>query len=188
MTTLRPDPARLQLEPAPLRAHVVLAALLAFPLIAVLGIQLVPTLHAGHSPAWILHGTAPFLAVLWVVLDLLMRRHRLALADGMLEVRTSLYRRQLPVARLDLAHARVLSLQERTEFKPILKLNGYALPGFVSGHFLLRDRTRAFVATAGGDRVLWLPVSGEAGLLLQPRDPTALLATLRTMAGAGTRQ
>ena len=41
----------------------------------------------------------------------------------------------------------------------LLKSNGYALPGFRSGWFRLRNWQKAFVATSDGERVLWLPTS-----------------------------
>ena len=77
---------------------------------------------------------------------------------------------------------RGLDLDEHIEFKPILKTNGFSIPGFRSGWFLLRNRRRSFVATADGRRKLWLPGSGRHDLLLEPVDPAALLARLRELA------
>ncbi len=179
------DP-RVQLVPAPRRAHVWLGTLLLIPLAMIAGVHVVTMQHG--TPRWIMLLPACLVLLLWLGLDRLMRRHRLSLAGEVLDVRTSFYRRQVPLAALDLAHARVMRLSERTEFKPMLKLNGYALPGFHSGHFLLRDRQHAFVATAGGDRVLWLPVIGQAGLLLQAEDPAALLDALQGMANSAARR
>lgn len=181
------DP-RIQLVPAARRAHVGLAMVMALPLAIVAGVHVLQSEQSGHALTWPSILSAGFIVVLWIALDRLMRRHRLSLDGGVLDVRTAFYRRQVPIAQLDLVHARVLRLQEQVSFKPMLKLNGYALPGFNSGHFLLRDRSRAFVATAGGDRVLWLPVTGKPALLLEPRDPGALLATLQGMAGSIARQ
>lgn len=178
------DP-RLQLAPAPTRAHVWLGVLMVLPLAIIAGTHLIALRHGQSLLATPLAGV--FVVVLWIVLDRLMGRHRIMLADGVLEVRTSMYRRRVALGELDLAQARVVRLAERTELKPMLKLNGYALPGFGSGHFLLRNRQRAFVATAGGDRVLWLPVTGQPGLLLQPNDPQRLLDHLRELIPPPTR-
>ncbi len=125
---------------------------------------------------------------LWWVLDRAMRRHHLDVGDGRIRVSTSFYSKTLTLAELQLDAARVVDLEERTEFKPRLKTNGYALPGFHSGHFRLRNGEAAFVAIAGGRRALWLPTHGKQALLLQPRQPDALLAHLRELAKATPRR
>ena len=76
----------------------------------------------------------------------------------------------------------MVDLDEHTELKPSWKTNGTALPGFKSGWFRMRNRHKAFVAMTTGPRVLWLPTSKGHDLLLQPRQPQALLDRLREMA------
>ena len=97
------------------------------------------------------------------------------------------HRRRLTLAELRLDQARVIDLAERTGFKPALRSNGTSLPGFHSGWFRLRNRSRAFVAIAGGSRVLWLPTTRGYDLLLQPPQPQALLQHLRELAAAPAR-
>lgn len=126
-------------------------------------------------------------AVWWVLLRAL-RRHRIVLADGAIDIATSFYRRRLAIPELRLDEARTIDLDERTEFKPMLKTNGVSMPGFRSGWFRLRSRDRALVATAGGKRVAWIPTRAGYGLLLQPRNPQALLDALRKMADAAPRR
>ena len=123
------------------------------------------------------------MSALWALLDRAMHRHRLALSADSLEVKTSFYSRIVPLSELRLDEARVVDLDERTEFKPGVKTNGYSVPGFHSGHFRLRNREKAFVAIAGERRALWLPTSHNGpGLLLQPQQPDALLNRLRELA------
>jgi hypothetical protein len=121
-------------------------------------------------------------STIWALLDRVMHRHRLALSADSLEVKTSFYSRVVPLTELKLDEARVVDLEERTEFKPGVKTNGYAVPGFHSGHFRLRNREKAFVAIAGERRALWLPTAHSAGLLLQPQQPDTLLHRLRELA------
>ena len=83
--------------------------------------------------------------------------------------------------------ARVVDLDEQVELRPTLKTNGFSIPGFHSGWFLLRNRRRTFVAIGNGRRRLWLPGSGRYDLLLEPVDPAALLARLRELAAAHGR-
>ena len=126
---------------------------------------------------------------LWALLDKAMHRHGLALLPGVLEVKTSFYSRIVPLPELKLDEARVVDLDERTEFKPGMKTNGYSVPGFHSGHFRLRNREKAFVAIAGERRALWLPTSHDSpGLLLQPQQPDALLNRLRELAARQSRR
>ena len=122
------------------------------------------------------------MSALWALLDKAMHRHGLTLLADSLEVKSSFYSRVVPLSELRLHEARVIDLDERTEFTPGVKTNGYSVPGFRSGHFRLRNREKAFVAIAGERRALWLPTVRDAGLLLQPQQPDALLNRLRELA------
>ena len=135
-----------------------------------------------------LGGIALLCGALWWALARLMRRQGLELSADALEVRSSFYRCRIALRELKLEQARVVDLDEHTTLKPMLKLNGFSIPGFRSGWFLLRDRRRCFVAIADGQRKLWLPGSGKHDLLLEPRDPAALLAHLRELAAASGRR
>ena len=187
------DDPRLQLEPAPGSARIWLFCLfVVLPLVITsfaLAFAMAPDspqrLGAGNpAVTWffVLGGLAMLTLGLWAIFDRLLRRHQLVLGAKALEVKTGFNRCQVAYADLRLDDARVVDLAERTEFKPMLKLNGTGLPGFRSGWYLLRDRSRAFVAITGGPRVLWIPTRGKHALLLQPRQPQALLDALRAMA------
>ena len=125
--------------------------------------------------------TAVVTGAIAVMLGFLLRRHRLALTTDGLDIATTFYRQRLRLSELRLDQARALDLDEHPELKPLLKTNGYAMPGFRSGWFRLRGMQKAFVALADGRRVLWIPTSAGYGLLLQPRQPQALLDRLREM-------
>jgi hypothetical protein len=147
---------------------------------------------AGGDPimvgAAIIGAESILMSAIWALLDRTMRRHRLALSDDSLEVKTSFYSRIVPLSELKLDEARVIDLDERTGFKPGVKTNGYSVPGFHSGHFRLRNREKAFVAIAGERRALWLPTAQDAGLLLQPQQSDALLNRLRELATTPPRR
>ena len=178
------DP-RLQLQPAPRRARAWLAALTIGLPIVLIGASIAMQRQPGASP--VLVWAAVAVVFVFLVIDRAMRRHRIAIDNGVLDVATTFYRRKLTVTELRLDEARVVDLAERTEFKPMLKTNGTSLPGFHSGWFRLRNRSRAFVAIAAGPRVLWLPTTRGYDLLLQPRQPQALLQHLRELAAAPPR-
>lgn len=187
----RRDP-RLDLEPVPASARRWLFVLAVALPAAITAVALaVDTAAAGTgdaaTAAAVLAGISAFLLAVWWLLDRLLRRHRLQLGGGGIEVATTFYHQSLPLSELDLVRARVVDLGERPELRPLLKTNGFALPGFHSGWFRLRDRSRAFVAMARGPRVLLLPTRRGHVLLLQPRQPQALLDALRALAGTAAR-
>jgi hypothetical protein len=117
-----------------------------------------------------------------LLLDRMLRRQRLRLDRNRLEVLTTFYRQRLALSQLQLDRARVIELGEHPELRPWLKSNGFALPGFRSGWFRTRGFKKLFLATAGGQRLLWLPTTRGDALLLQPQRPQALLERLREMA------
>ena len=121
---------------------------------------------------------------IWLVIDRLLLRHDLRISPEGLDIKTTMYRRRVGWAELDLSAARVIDIDEHPENKPLLKSNGVAIPGFRSGWFRSRAFAKLFVATAGGSRLLWLPTTLGYTLLLQPRNPGALLDQLRQRAAA----
>ena len=143
---------------------------------AVIGGSLTMTIMAG------LGGVSGLALALWFVLDRAMHRHYLQLSPLALDIKTSFYSTSMPLSELILDQARVIDLHERTEFNPGMRSNAYALAGFKSGHFRLKNGEKAFVAIAGERRALWLPTTRGKGLLLQPRQPEALLTRLRELA------
>lgn len=184
---------RFQLVPPGPRARAWLFTLcLLLPLVLTAATLAIPVLTGnatslvgGSVPltvALVLGGLVLLCGALWWVLARFMRRQALRVSADALEVRSSFYRCTTPLAELKLDQARVVDLDERTELKPTLKTNGFSIPGFHSGWFLLRNRRRSFVAITDGRRKLWLPGSGRHDLLIEPADPAALLARLRELA------
>lgn len=185
----RATPPELQLQPASARTRVLMAGLVVLPSLLVTATALTLLDRSrqtliGDSAAITLACVVVLVGTIALVIDWGIRRHRITLDAGGLDVATSFYRRRLALAELCIDQARVVDLAERTEFKPGLKTNGTSLPGFQSGWFRLRDKSRALVAIAGGKRVLRLPTTRGFGLLLQPRRPQALLDRLRELAAA----
>ncbi|NZA26382.1 hypothetical protein H0E84_08285 [Luteimonas sp. SJ-92] len=191
--------ASLQLEPPSARTRQWWNTLaLALPLVAIavaVGLAL-----TGNPPERLIAGSVPLTATLvgggaalatvaiWWGIGRKLGRHHLLLDAGGLEIVTTFYRQRLALAELRLEQARIVDLDERGEFRPMLKTNGTALPGFQSGWFRLRNREKAFVARAGGRRVLFVPTTRGHALLLQPRQPRALLQRLRELAPDDARR
>lgn len=191
------DPA-LQLVPASGRSRVFLFAItVGAPVLAtMLGVAMghVPTGESlwgtgnrGGDALVAMLAVALVMGAIALFLDRMLERHRLLLDAGGIEVATTFYRQRIAFPELKLDAARVVRLDEHPELKPLLKSNGYALPGFRSGWFRLRNWQKAFVATSDGERALWLPTSRGFGLLLQPRDPQRLLDRLRERVSSPAR-
>lgn len=194
------DPARaldprLDLEPPATGVRVALfvlavvlpLAITAAALFRVLPSDLPLSLVAGNLPltrALLVLGLIALLLPVWAWIDRRLRRHRLVLGAHAIEIETTFHRRALAVTELDLERARIVDLRERTKLKPLLKTHGTGLPGLRSGWYRLRNRRKAFVAMLSGPRVLWIPTRNGYDLLLQPRQPQALLDCLRDMADA----
>jgi hypothetical protein len=196
------DPARngtdaqVRLEAPGTRAYVILF-LLTVALPTLLG-GILPWLATDAPPsiAWLasdsllvsrLLGAGTILAITLAVyagIVLLMRRHRLRIDAGGIEVATTFYSRRLRWEQLRLDAARVVDIDERTELKPMLKSNGVAMPGFHSGWFRSRGFNRLLVASAGGKRLLWVPTREGYDLLLQPRKPAVALERMKELAAA----
>ena len=79
---------------------------------------------------------------------------------------------------LQLDQARVVDLAEHGSLKPVVKTNGYGMPGFLSGHYRMRDRRKAFCLLTDASRVLYLPLRDGSVLVLSPEKPRELLAAL----------
>lgn len=177
---MKADSPAQQFPVAPMQRGAWLTLLL-IPLAAALA-GLLPSSSSNPAlpiPAWI---AAPLITTLLLVpVALMLRRQRIALRAGTLEVASTLYTRKTALQDIDLDKARVVDLAEHTEFKPRLKANGVGLIGFQSGHFRLRNGNKAFCLVSDVHRVLVLPLrDGKSTLMLSPQKPQALLDALRT--------
>lgn len=174
----QPAPLSFAVSPPSARAWaslVLLGGVLPLGVIAALWLTRQP--HAGMPAAMVV------LPLVIALLLLAMRRRSVTLRAGLLDVRAALYRKQVAAADLDLAQARIVDLDERTDLRPWLKSNGMSMPGFHAGHFRLRGgHGNAFCLLTDRQRVLWLPLREGGQLLLSLERPQALLEALRAAA------
>ncbi|MBH1433401.1 hypothetical protein I5U42_19090 [Stenotrophomonas maltophilia] len=193
------DPKRFDVaESSPFRVlWVVLPLLLAFAISVYAHLHTAranaPWMEVTLSPPWFrMGGSAAWsllvIATLGIGLGAAFFRRRVELADGMLDVRSTMYRRRIPVAQLRLDQAEVVDLQRDRRYGIRFKTNGYAMPGFYSGHFRLQGGGKGFALVTNRARVLALPVRDGSTLLLSLDRPQALLEALRKVAVPGPRQ
>jgi len=152
-----------------------------------------PWIEVALSPPWFrMGGSAAWsllvIAVLGIGLGAAFFRRRVELDDNVLDVRSTMYRRRVPVAQLRLDQAEVVDLQRDRRYGIRVKTNGYSVPGFYSGHFRLHGGGKGFALVTDRARVLALPVSDGSTLLLSVDRPQALLDALHKVAASAPRQ
>lgn len=173
------------------------------PLLAVLGIGIWSQLHDSRTdapwmevtlspPFFLMGGSAAWslavIVLMGVGLGWAFFRRRVELADNVLDVRSTLYRRRTPVADLLLDQAEVVDLGRDRRYGIRFKTNGYSMPGFYSGHFRLQGGGKGFALVTDRARTLVIPVRGGSTLLLSLERPQALLEALRKVAATAPRQ
>lgn len=121
-------------------------------------------------------------ALLILAILLPMWRRQVAFDGKQLRVKATYYSRQSPLSDFRLDQARVVDTREHTEFKPMLKTNGFGLPGYWAGHFMLRDKRKAFCLVTDVSKVLALPHADGRVWLLSFEHPQAVLDILRRAA------
>ena len=145
------------------------------------------------SPAITVAASIGLIAVLTIPLAFWLHRALLRLSvqlhDGVLDLRAGWYHQRINVGELDPGKSRLIRWEEHTEFRPALKTNAIAFPGFQAGHFRLRDwRTKAFCILTSHEGLLALREHSGRVILLSLRQPQALLEALKQAVDSSSRQ
>lgn len=143
--------------------------------------------RTGTMPPGVMLALQLVVAVSVLAISLPMLRREVSFDDHRLRVKATLYTREARLVELRLDEARVVDLREHTELRPLLKTNGFALPGLSAGHFRLRDRRKAFCLVNDPARVLALPHVDGSLWLLSFDNPRAVLSVLREAAQRAAR-
>lgn len=121
-----------------------------------------------------------FLVLLPIALLIPAVRRREVRFDGTtLTVKSGFHTRRRNVAELDLGAARLADLGEDATLRPVVRMFGFSLIGFHAGHYLLRNRRRAFALLTRLERVLVLPEHDGKLILLSLERPQQLLDDLK---------
>ena len=165
-------------EVAPLRK--VSIATLAVVL-ALLPIGVLFLFSTGRAEPEALHiAQAVFVSLLPIAVLIPALRRREVTFDGTtLTVRSAFHTRRREITELDLDGARVVDLDDETAYRPILRMFGFSLIGFHAGHYLLRNRKRAFALLTRLGRTFVLPERDGKLILLSLERPQQLLDDLQ---------
>ncbi|GAB3743349.1 hypothetical protein GCM10028795_01060 [Lysobacter olei] len=166
--------------PPPSHARWLLAGLLAIPagiIVATMSPGLAKSDQAAAMPA-LAFGLVMIAAVAALAFWGLGRR-AVELDGRSLRVKAAMFSHRVDASELELGNARIVDLDERIEYRPVLKTFGMALPGYQAGWFRLRDLSSGFCLLTSHRRVLWLPMRSGKSLLLSLERPESLLDALR---------
>jgi hypothetical protein len=97
-----------------------------------------------------------------------------------LRIRGDLFGRLIPRGSLRISDARIVDLKQEPALRPFLRTSGVGLPGYCSGWFRLKDRTRSLLFLTDRSRAVYLPTADGYSLLISPADPEGFLAALRS--------
>ena len=166
------------------KGALVFAGLLGAGVPALVAVVLVVQARDGALPPLVALMLQAVIAVVILAVVLPLWRRRISFDGRRLRVEATFYTRESALAEFRLDAARVVDLRERTELRPLLKTNGYAMPGFHAGHFRLRDwQQRAFCLITDASKVVVLPHADGRVWLLSFEHPQAVLDILRRAAG-----
>ena len=113
-------------------------------------------------------------------------RRSIRINGDVLEIKATFYSRSLALSSIDVDAARVIDLREHPENRPLLKTNGYAVPGLVAGNFRDRRRNKLFCLVTA-PRVLRMPLKDGSLVLASPAHPDRLLDSIRKRTGRASQ-
>lgn len=113
-------------------------------------------------------------------------RRSIRIDDEVLEIKATLYSRRLALSSIDVDATRIVDLREHPENRPLLKTNGYAVPGLAAGNFRDRKRNKLFCLVTA-PRVLRMPLNDGSLVLASPARPERLLDAIRKRTGSGSQ-
>ena len=105
----------------------------------------------------------------------------ITITNNAVQVRIPTYGRVIPMSKVNVERARVLSIEESKDVHFARRTNGIGLPGYTAGWFKLPNGTRALLSVTQG-RVLFIPTTEGYSVWLSVADPDAALAQLKLAA------
>jgi hypothetical protein len=163
-----------------------LPLVLLLPVVAMIAGVVGLSFAAREEPRLWLLGVPVALAGALIVCSI--KRRRVALDGDVLIIAAGINTLRVRIADLDIASARIVDLTDIPALRLRRKTIGTSMPGYHTGRFRLRDRSRAFVLLTDKCKVLALPERSGRMLLLSLERPQALLDALKTVAQSRTRR
>jgi hypothetical protein len=137
---------------------------------------------ASSGPLWFAIILGIVLLGLWALGGYIVYSSRhvtFEIADQHLRIRGDLYGRRLPLNSLILDQAEVVDLTARRELQFRWRTNGVSVPGYNSGWFRLRNRTKSLAFVTDRRQVVVIPTREGYTLLMSVAQPQEFLVKLR---------
>jgi len=94
-----------------------------------------------------------------------MRSARFEVSAAGLRLRGDLYGKIIPVADLRGGSARLVNMNESTEYQTARRTLGTGLPGYRAGWFRLRNGEKALLHVTDPTRVVYIPTRAGSGVI-----------------------
>ena len=137
---------------------------------------------ASSGPLWFAIILGIVLLGLWVLggyIAYSSRHVTFEIADQHLRIRGDLYGRRVPLSSLMLDQAEVVDLTANRELQFRWRTNGVSVPGYNSGWFRLRNRTKSLAFVTDRRQVVVIPTREGYTLLMSVAQPQEFLVKLR---------
>ena len=112
------------------------------------------------------------------VIILLLASAKVAVSDGVLIAGGGFYKVKVPMERLDIAHARLMSADD--PFRLRWRTNGLGWPGLSLGWFTTNGAKRVFAVATGSANRVYVPTVDDFDIVVTPVDPAGFLEALRS--------
>ena len=114
--------------------------------------------------------------VVFGVIILLLTSANVTISDGVLIAGGGFYKVKVPMERLDIAHARLMSADD--PFRLRWRANGLGWPGLSLGWFTTNGAKRVFAVATGSANRVYVPTVEDFDIVVTPVDPAGFLKTL----------
>ncbi|MGA2134838.1 MAG: PH domain-containing protein [Bryobacteraceae bacterium] len=107
-------------------------------------------------------------------------------ANGSLTIHDQFYPVTLPLQTIDVPRVKVADLTQDPEWRPTLRINGFANQHYQSGWYRVANGKNLRLYRAGGDRLVLIPRKDSGTYVLyQARDPHQFIEQLQQAASTG---
>lgn len=139
-----------------------------------------------NGPVWLVVGISVFSLALIALFGYLTYSSRHVVFDVSpegLQIKGDMYGRNIPLADLDIDHARPVDLTRDREYQLVARTNGAGLPGYSAGWFRMRKGEKCLAFVTDRTHVLYVPTRTGYSVAMSVSDPEALLGELRKASG-----
>jgi hypothetical protein len=107
-----------------------------------------------------------------------MNNIRFEVSPRGLRIKAPMYGRFIPSSDVKKEEARILNLGSEQNYRPTMRTNGIALPGYVTGWYRLKNKEKALLFVTDRSAVVYIPTSEGFSILASAQDAQGFLNAL----------